>query len=100
MKPGFWLARSKIIDPVKYMEYVRQAGPVSKLYGAEMLVKGGRHTILEGVTTFERHVLVKYPSYESALEFYHSDAYQRAAALRLGGAGINELVIVEGEEPG
>jgi len=61
-----------------------------------MLARGGRQQVVEGVVGFERHVLVEYPSFEAALDFYHSEAYQRAARLRLGGAGINELVIVEG----
>ncbi len=100
MKPGYWIARSKIIDPARYFDYVQQAGPASKLFGSQILARGGRFKILEGTSTFDRHVLVQYPSFEAALEFYHSDDYQRAAAIRLGGAGINELVIVEGEEPG
>ncbi len=100
MKPGYWIARSKIIDESRYFDYVRQAGAASCEFNAQILARGGRFEILEGTPTFERHVLVRYPSFEAALEFYHSDAYQRAAAIRLGGAGINELVIVEGEEPG
>ena len=61
-----------------------------------MLARGGRSQVLEGVTNFHRQVLVEYPSFQAALDFYHSDAYQKAARIRLAGAGINELVIVEG----
>ncbi len=98
MKPAYWIARSKIIDQNRYLDYVRQAGPASVDFGSQILARGGRFEILEGTTLFHRHVLVRYPSFDAALAFYHSDAYQRAAAIRLDGAGINELVIVEGEE--
>ena len=100
MKPGYWIARSKILDEDRYFDYVRQAGSASREFGAQILARGGRFELLEGSSIFHRHVLVRYPSFEAALDFYHSDEYQRAAAIRLGGAGINELVIVEGEEPG
>ena len=100
MKPAFWLARSKVIRPDEYFEYVKRAGPASKEFGAKILSRGGRFEILEGKREFERFVLVEYPSFDAAMEFYHSSAYQEAASFRLGGAGINELVIVEGEDSG
>ncbi len=98
MKPAYWIARSKILDEERYMEYARQAGSAFQaLSGSpQMLARGGRFEILEGTKTFHRHVLVQYPSFDAALDFYHSEAYQRAARIRLDGAGVNELVIVEG----
>ncbi|WP_176593787.1 DUF1330 domain-containing protein [Sphingobium sp. EM0848] len=100
MKPAYWIARSKIIKPDEYFEYVKRAGPASQKYGAKILSRGGRFEILEGTREFERFVLVEYPSFDAAMEFYHSQAYQDAAAFRLAGAGINELVIAEGEDSG
>ena len=80
------------------MEYVRSAGEAFRALGdgPRMLARGGRQEVLEGASSFERHVLVEYPSFQAALDFYHSPDYQRAASIRLAGAGINELVIVEG----
>jgi uncharacterized protein (DUF1330 family) len=98
MKPAFWIARANVIDPIRYSDYVRQAGPASKKFGAEILARGGRYEILEGVEFFNRHVLVRYPSFEAAREFYYSDVYQNAAKIRQAGAGVNEVVIVEGED--
>lgn len=100
MKPAYWLARSKVIDPEQYFEYVKRAGPASQHYGAKILSRGGRFEILEGILEFQRFVLVEYPSFDAAMEFYQSQAYQEAAAFRRAGAGINELVIVEGEDSG
>lgn len=100
IKPAYWMARSQVINPDEYLEYVKRAGPASREYGAEILSRGGRFEILEGTLQFQRFVLVKYPSFDAAMDFYHSQAYREAAAFRLGGAGINELVIVEGEDSG
>lgn len=98
MKPAYWIARSRIIDEPKYMEYARRAGEAFRQLpaGPRMLARGGRFEVLEGASTFHRFVLVEYPSLQSALDFYHSDAYQAAAQLRRAGAGENELVLVEG----
>ena len=100
MKPAYWMARSQIINPDEYFEYVKRAGPASLEYGSEILSRGGRFEILEGTLQFQRFVLVKYPSFDAAMDFYHSDSYRDAAAFRRSGAGINELVIVEGEDSG
>jgi len=40
-------------------------------------------------------VVVEFPSLEQAVACHQSPEYQDAACFRLGGAGINELVIVE-----
>lgn len=98
MKPAYWIARSKIINPDEYFKYVKLAGHASQNYGAKILSRGGRFEICEGTMEFKRFVLVEYPSFDAAMEFYHSQAYQDAAAFRRTGAGINELVIVEGED--
>src|ERR1700757_1644163 len=48
MKPGYWIARSKILDEDRYFDYVRQAGAASKEFGAQILARGGRFELLEG----------------------------------------------------
>jgi uncharacterized protein (DUF1330 family) len=98
MKPAYWIARSQILDEGAYSEYVRLAGEAFRGLGPgpRMLARGGRCEILEGAKNFQRYVVVEYPSLQSALDFYHSEAYQRAARIRLAGAGVNELTLVEG----
>jgi uncharacterized protein (DUF1330 family) len=98
MKKAYWIARSKIIDPVAYGEYARLAGEAgAKLFGGEarILARGGDFMTIEGSASFERHVLIEFPSLDAALDFHASPEYRKAASFRAG-AGINELVIVEG----
>ncbi len=95
---AYWLARARIVDPVEYKKYTDLVPPILKKYGGRVLARGGRYRILEGPEDFERFVAVEFPSLEQAVACHRSPEYREAAAFRLGGAGINELVIVEGKD--
>jgi len=101
MKKAYWIARSRITDPVAYAEYARLAGEAgAKLFGeARILARGGDFRTIEGPATFQRHVLIEFPTFDAALGFQASPEYRKAASIRVG-AGINELVIVEGADVG
>jgi uncharacterized protein (DUF1330 family) len=51
---------------------------------------------MEGPDTFHRFIVIEFPTMESAIACFESDAYREASAFRRGGAGIVENVIVEG----
>jgi len=93
---AYWLARSKIVDPVEYKKYTDLVPTILKKYQGKVLARGGEYEILEGSKQFERHVVVEFPSMERAIACHESKEYQDAAAYRLNGVGINELVIVDG----
>jgi uncharacterized protein (DUF1330 family) len=95
---AYWLARAKVVDPVGYKRYADRVPGILKKYNGKVLTRGGHYKTLEGSETFERHVVIEFPSLEDAVACHSSPEYQEAAAFRLGGAGINELVIVEGIE--
>jgi len=50
---------------------------------------------LEGVWNFKRNVIIKFPSYEKALEWYNSDEYNKIKNLRLNNTEGN-LIIIKG----
>jgi len=93
---AYWIARAKINDPAEYKKYTDLVPGILKKYGAKVLARGGDFRILEGPETFERHVVIEFPSLEQALSCHRSAEYQEARKYRLGGVGHNELVIVEG----
>jgi uncharacterized protein (DUF1330 family) len=101
MSKAYWIARSQVLDPVAYADAVRRAHAASaKLrMGKRLLVQGGRFQQLEGTTLFDRYVLIEFPDFESAVRFHGSPEYQEAAAIRISGGGITEVVIVEGLSP-
>ena len=94
MAKGYWIARIDVTDPEAYKAYVAaNAGPFKK-YGARFLVRGGRFENPEG-SCRTRNVVIEFPSYQVALDCWHSPEYQDAAALRLT-ASTGDLVIIEG----
>ncbi len=97
MSKGYWIARIDVSDPEKYKDYVSGAAAAFKQFGAKHLVRGGPFTAVEGQAR-SRNVVIEFPSYQAALDCYHSQAYQAAAAHRHA-AATAEIVVVEGVEP-
>jgi uncharacterized protein (DUF1330 family) len=93
---GFWVARSRINDPVEYKKYTDRVPGILARYGGKVLARGGRFKILEGPEKFRRFVVIEFPSLEQAVACHDSPEYREAAAFRRSGAGEVELVIVEG----
>lgn len=94
MAKGYWIARVDVHDGDRYMEYVAaNAEPFAK-FGARFLIRGGQFENPEG-TSRERNVVIEFPSYNDAVECYHSPEYQVAKAKR-DGASEADVVIIEG----
>ena len=94
--PAYWVARSKINDPVEYKKYTDRVPAIIAQYGGKVLARGGRFKILEGPEKFQRFVVIEFPSLEQAVACHDSPEYREAASFRRSGAGEVELVIVEG----
>lgn len=93
---AYWVARSKINDPVEYRKYTARVPDIVAKFGGKILARGGEYRVLEGPEEFERVVVIEFPSMEEAIACHASPEYQEASAFRRGGAGEVELVIVEG----
>jgi len=93
---AYWVARSRIIDPVEYKKYTDLVPGIIEKYGGKVLARGGGFQIMEGPETFHRFVVIEFPNMEDAVRCFNSDEYFRAAAYRRNGAGEVENVIVEG----
>ena len=94
--PAYWVARSRIIDPVAYKKYTDRIPAIMKQYGGKVLARGGKYKIMEGPETFHRFVVIEFPTLEQAVACFESPEYQEAAAFRKNGGGVVENVIVEG----
>jgi uncharacterized protein (DUF1330 family) len=95
--PAYWIARSKINDPVEYKKYTDLAGGIVGKFGGKVLARGGRYRIMEGPEKFQRFIVVEFPSFDDAVACFESPEYQAASAFRRNnGAGEVENVIVEG----
>ncbi len=95
MAKGYWIAHVHVTDPDEYPKYVNGARAAFEAHGARFLARGGQNTEVEGAMGRERHVVIEFPTYQAALDCYHSDEYQAARAFRAE-AGVATIVIVEG----
>lgn len=95
MPKGYWIANITVIHPHDYAHYQALAPEAFARFGARFLARGGQRTAMEGRDTPQRSVIIEFPSYEQALDCYHSEEYQRAKIARNGTADV-DIVIVEG----
>jgi len=94
--PAYWVARSKVNDPVEYKKYADQVPAILAKYGGKVLARGGRFQIMEGPEKFQRYVVIEFPTFEQGVACFTSEEYSKAAALRRGGAREVETVILDG----
>jgi uncharacterized protein (DUF1330 family) len=94
MAKGYWVARVDVADLEQYKRYIAANAKPFARYGARFLVRAGPFQAPEG-TSRSRNVVIEFPSYQAALECYHSPEYQEALKLRLP-VSTADLIIVEG----
>jgi uncharacterized protein (DUF1330 family) len=94
--PAYWVARSRITDPVEYKKYTDPLPGIFAKYGGKVLARGGRFQIMEGPDKFRRFVVIEFATFEQAVTCFESPEYQAAAVFRRNGAGEVENVIVDG----
>ena len=95
MPKGYVIGQITITKPEDYPAYVAKVGPVLEKFGAKFLVRGGQQQVFEAEPVGERTVIVEFPSYEKALEWYNSEDYAEAKAMRMA-ASTSVQTIVEG----
>lgn len=94
MAKGYWVAMVNITDPDRYTEYTKNTPPALQKYNANALVRGGQSVAVEG-ESFERVVVLEFPSYQDALDCYNSPEYQSARVIQEG-AAVRNITVVEG----
>ena len=85
----------EITDPVQYETYKQLAAPTVAQYDGRYVVRGGAVQTLEGGWTPGRLVVLEFPSIERAREWWDSEEYAPAKAMRHASAN-SEMILVEG----
>jgi len=94
--PAYWVARSKVIEPVAYKRYTDLVPGIISQYGGKVLARGGEYKILEGTDKFHRFIVIEFPSLNDGEACFKSADYQSAAKNRRNGAGEVDLILVAG----
>ena len=90
---GFAIFNIEINKPEEYKEYVSRVVPIAKKYGGEYIVRGGENKVVEGTWAYSRTVVIKFPTYEKALEWYNSEEYKPVKPIRLANSEANGIII-------
>ena len=92
---GYVIAQIKVTNPKNYKEYLAKVTGIVKKFDGEFLVRGGEFKHVEGEWKHSRNIIVKFPSYEKALEWYNSEEYKPVRQIRLDNS-VGNFIIVKG----
>lgn len=95
MAAGYLIGHIAVTDPDAYKEYVARVPAIIEAHGGEYLVRGGAAQTLEGEVAGDRHVCIRFPSFEAAKAFYDSPEYRAIIDIRRRNAK-SSLILVEG----
>lgn len=94
MPKGYVIAHISVNEPEAFRAYVENNVEAIGRYNGRVLVKGGDCEIVEG-EAYDVHIVVEFPSYEDAKNFYKDPVYQEVAEFRKA-SGQSILILVEG----
>ena len=78
---AYWVGRVEVTNMDAYKNYVALNGAAFSKYGARFLVRGGSFEVAEGGAK-SRNVVIEFPTYEQAVNCYHSPEYQSYCGFR------------------
>lgn len=94
---AYVIMRISVNDSEKLKDYQQVAPSIIQKYNGKLLARGGEVISLEGPEEHRRLVVIQFPSLKLAKDFYHSDEYTQAIALRESAAKF-EIIAIEGLE--
>lgn len=92
---AYVIAQIDVQDPVRYADYVKLTPGTIEPFGGRFIARGGRAEKLEGDIAVNRVVVLEFPSYQQAMDWYESDGYRVAMAIRRS-SSKGSLILVEG----
>lgn len=94
MSKGYWVGHVDVRDTDAYGQYVAANAAAFSKYGGRFLVRGGQFENPEGQSR-QRNVVIEFPTYQAAVDCWHSPEYQHAMSFRLSVSTI-DLILIEG----
>ena len=93
---AFVVGQLRINDPIEYQKYLDGFLPSFERHGGELLATSKNETkVLEGQWSLPRTVIMRFPNFEAAENWYEDPEYQVLCQIRHRTADAN-LVVVEG----
>ncbi len=93
---AYLIVEVETTDEALMAEYRKHTPGAIAKFGGKFIVRGGKTKTLEGNWMPPRIVVIEFPSFEKAEEFYHSEHYKPILAMRLK-AGKSKAILVDGQ---
>ena len=90
---GYLIAQLNMTDKESFKLYAETVPESVKKFGGKYLVRAGEFKSMQGKWDFTRNVIIEFPTYEKALEWYNSDLYKPLKELRQKGSEGNIIII-------
>jgi uncharacterized protein (DUF1330 family) len=95
MAYGYCIGHITVDDAEAYKDYAAKDPATIAEYGGEYLVRGGQSEVMEGTFPGTRTVIIRFPSFSAAQEWYNGAEYSAIRPIRQAVAS-GALMIVEG----
>lgn len=92
---AYVVAQIDVSNATQYGEYTKLTPDIIAKYGGRFVARGGRTATLEGPPAKARVVIIEFPSFDAAQQFYTSPEYTAARKVREGAASA-QFIAVEG----
>jgi uncharacterized protein (DUF1330 family) len=92
---AYVIADVEVTDPVKYEDYKKLTPGAIAKHGGRFIARGGQCVTLEGNWRPGRVVVIEFPTYQQARDFYTSVEYTAARRARAGAANL-KMIVVDG----
>ena len=71
-----------ITDQENYKKYLNQVTRIVTKHHGEYIIRGGKSEVVLGNWDYQRTVVVKFPSYDTAFQWYNSEEYAPIKKIR------------------
>ena len=92
---AYAILQINITNQENYKEYLNQVTTIVKKHQGDYIVRGGKSDVVLGKWDYQRTVVVKFPSYEAAIQWYNSEDYAPIKKIREDNSEGN-CIIIEG----
>ena len=90
---GYVIANIDVKNTEAYKEYISKVKPIVEKFGGKYIVRAGEYKVIDGEWKYPRTVVIKFPNYEKALEWYNSEEYKPVKPIRLENTLTNAIII-------
>jgi uncharacterized protein (DUF1330 family) len=92
---AYVIGNFKVLDAERYKEYVGPSAAAVAAHGGRFIARGGKAEALEGNVAADRVVILEFPSYEQAKDWWESELYYAPKMLRQS-ASEGSMILVDG----